>query len=106
MVVSRSKPLSIATTCARENADSKNTSNVRDHTTMIHFHTFLAVMGCLVALEWLHWWTFLMSLALLSSLALHFFAVTVAHASQSVSRDPSHEGTSKSAESSHLSRTG
>ena len=106
MVASRSKPLSIATACAGKNADSKSTLKVRDGATMVHLHTFLAVMGCLVALQWLYWWTFLMSLALLSSLALHFYAVTEAHASQSVSRDPSHKGTSKSAEVSHLSRTG
>ena len=106
MVVSRSKPLSIATECARENASSESTSKLRRDTTMLRLHTFLAVTGCLIALQWLDWWTFLMSLALLSSLALHFYAVTEAHASQPESRDPAQRGKSKSAESSHLSRTG
>ena len=72
----------------------------------IHLHTFLAVMACLVALQWLNGWTFLMALALLSSLALHFYVVTEPRASRSVTRDPSHKGTAEPAESSHLSRTG
>ncbi len=106
MVASASNPLSIATACARQNPDSKSSSKERVDAMVIHLHTFLAVIGCLVALQWLYWWTFLMSMALLSSLALRCFAVTEAHASQSVSQDHRHRANSKSAESSHLSRTG
>jgi hypothetical protein len=57
---------------------------VRDVPVAMHVHAWLAVVGCLVASQWLQWWTFFVALTLVTSLGLRFYLVTQARAAVSV----------------------
>jgi hypothetical protein len=60
----------------REHSGSERTE-VRRHDVPMRFHTCLAVVCCLVALQWLHWWTFLIAMTLIASLGIRYSLVSL-----------------------------
>jgi hypothetical protein len=86
-------------------ADSRSTSSLRHRTKSLHLHTLSAVIGCLVALQWLDWPTFFIALGLLSSVAFHLHLVAGVEGNEAP-YDYLKPSTPGSRESSHPARAG
>ena len=52
-------------------------TGVRRHEVTKRFHACLVVICCLVALQWLHWWTFLIAITMISSLGMRFYLASL-----------------------------
>jgi hypothetical protein len=108
MLASRPKtePSSISgeSSCSLGQAAPEGTSRLRHGRKAVQVHASSAVIVMLFALQWLHWWTFLIALVLFSSVVVHLHLVIEPAASGDPSHHPDGASASEPRNPSHLAR--